>query len=65
MGSKKQGYKKGDVQAGSPPDLNDINFKNKDVVKWSDKSSRRKRNQRRGSGLIGLKGWGVTKVPRI
>jgi hypothetical protein len=65
MGSEKEGYKKGDVQSGSPADLNSINFKNKHVAKWSDMSSRKKRNTKSGSRLSGLKGFGGTSTPRI
>lgn len=65
MGTEKSKYKKGDVQSGAPVDLNSVNFRNKDVSLWSTKSTKKNRNTNRGSRLVGLKGYGGTKAPRI
>ena len=35
---KKKGYKAGDMKKGTTVDLNAVNFRNKEVVKWSKKS---------------------------
>ena len=59
------GYKKGDAQKGAPVDLNDINFRNKDVMRWT--------NPKQTSGvssyssrLVGMKGFGSSpKVSRL
>ncbi len=57
-------YKKGDALKGSPPDLNHINFKNKDVMRWSN--IRGSKSVSRPSSLVGLKGFGSSpKVKRL
>ena len=65
MSSEKPKYKKGDAQSGAPVDLNSINFKNKDIDRWSAKTTRKNRNTNSGSRLVGIKGYGGTKTSRI
>jgi hypothetical protein len=58
-------YEKGDALKGTTVDLNDINFKNKDVMKWTNpKSSKKTRSV--SSSLIGMKGFGQSpKISRL
>jgi hypothetical protein len=59
-------YKSGDANKGKPVDLNAVNFKNKDVVKWdmSKKGGKRKVSKGRNISFGGrkLQGSGGTKM---
>ena len=52
---KKEGYQSGDALKGTVPDLNDVNFRNRDVMRWSDEyaaaSSNRKQTPAQAQGL--------------
>lgn len=57
------GYQKGDALQGTVPDLNDINFRNRDVMRWSEISGRTGRQTPvQVSGLASLSS--KTKLPR-
>jgi hypothetical protein len=58
-----KGYQKGDALKGTVPDLNDVNFRNKDVMKWQEISGRTGRQtpvQVQGLATLSNK----TKLPR-
>lgn len=60
---KKQGYQAGDALKGTLPELNDINFRNKDVMRWTDMTAGRQRQtpiQVQGLATLSNK----TKLPR-
>lgn len=60
---KKEGYQSGDALKGTVPDLNDINFRNKDVMKWTELTAgRQMQTPVSVSGLSTLAN--KTKLPR-
>lgn len=61
-GAKRARYTKGDALEGTNVDLNSINFKNKDVMRWNSKKGRR-RSVARPISVPGL--GSITKIPRL
>lgn len=60
---KKAQYEQGDALKGTVPNLNDINFRNRDVMKWSEITSGRQRQTPVSvQGLATLSS--KTKLPR-